>query len=106
MTTTLSAEIEQRHEHAALHNVCANCGAPVSKRFARVFGDNSDVVWACHGCSPRDTIRAGGCTLSVRASARYETEVINDDEPEYIEGEPVVDEAEAELLEDEEYSFY
>jgi len=30
---------------------CRNCGSHVTKRFARVFGDNSDIPHACPECS-------------------------------------------------------
>ncbi|PGF14261.1 hypothetical protein CP556_24985 [Natrinema sp. CBA1119] len=30
---------------------CQNCGNQVSRRFARISGDNRDVVHACPGCA-------------------------------------------------------
>lgn len=30
---------------------CNNCGGHVSDRFARVFGDNDDEVFACYDCT-------------------------------------------------------
>ncbi len=44
---------------------CQNCGAKVTKRFARVAGDNRDVVHACTDCTdnrhlPREAANAGG----------------------------------------------
>ncbi|MFC4248249.1 hypothetical protein ACFOZ7_15145 [Natribaculum luteum] len=30
---------------------CVNCGHQVTRQFARVFGDNRDVVHACPECS-------------------------------------------------------
>lgn len=30
---------------------CINCGNQVTRQFARVFGDNRDVVHACPDCS-------------------------------------------------------
>ena len=30
---------------------CVNCGSQVTRQFARVFGDNRDVVHACPDCS-------------------------------------------------------
>ena len=30
---------------------CVNCGNQVTRQFARVFGDNRDVVHACPECS-------------------------------------------------------
>lgn len=33
------------------HVECHNCGSQVTKRFARVFGDNSDTVRGCLNCS-------------------------------------------------------
>jgi RNase P subunit RPR2 len=105
----LAREIANRTEHARKNRVCANCGSPVTRRFARVFGDNDDVVWACHACTPRQHIRAGACQLSVRAGARMqdarlETETGPDD---FVDAElDVVDDHERELINDEEYSFY
>lgn len=29
---------------------CRNCGAHVTDQFARVFGDNEDIVHTCMGC--------------------------------------------------------
>lgn len=29
---------------------CQNCGTQVTRQFARVFGDNADVVHACPDC--------------------------------------------------------
>jgi len=29
---------------------CRNCGAPVTEDYARVFGDNDDVVHSCAEC--------------------------------------------------------
>ncbi|WP_083865974.1 DUF7563 family protein [Natrinema gari] len=42
-----------------------NCDAQVTQRFARVFGDNHDVVHACAECTdnrhlPREAAQAGG----------------------------------------------
>lgn len=44
---------------------CRNCGSQVTKRFARVFGDNDDVVHSCPECGtyadmPRGAANAGG----------------------------------------------
>lgn len=40
---------------------CRNCGAPVSHRFCRVFGDNQDEVYGCIRCtSLRDLTQGGG----------------------------------------------
>lgn len=30
---------------------CQNCGSQVSRRFTRVFGDNTDTVHACPSCA-------------------------------------------------------
>jgi hypothetical protein len=30
---------------------CINCGEHVTDRFARVFGDNDDRVFACNSCT-------------------------------------------------------
>ncbi|WP_440590512.1 DUF7563 family protein [Natrarchaeobius versutus] len=32
---------------------CLSCGAPVSRRFCRVFGDNQGNVHECPACSGR-----------------------------------------------------
>ncbi|WP_049942179.1 DUF7563 family protein [Haloterrigena turkmenica] len=44
---------------------CQNCGTQVTPQFARVFGDNADVVHACPSCSilrtmDREASNAGG----------------------------------------------
>ncbi|ELY73226.1 DUF7563 family protein [Natrinema pallidum] len=44
---------------------CQNCGAQVTPRFARVFGDNDDIAHACPDCTDnrrlaRDAAQAGG----------------------------------------------
>lgn len=40
---------------------CQNCGAHVSGRFRRVFGDNADRVWTCPECGPNaDRSRGAG----------------------------------------------
>lgn len=38
---------------------CANCGAFVSERFARVFGDDDHRVSACLECASMRAIREG-----------------------------------------------
>lgn len=38
---------------------CQNCGAYVTRTFARVFGDNRDVVHACVECSTMRALRDG-----------------------------------------------
>ena len=30
---------------------CTNCGEHVTRQFARVFGDNADIVKACPNCA-------------------------------------------------------
>ncbi len=38
---------------------CQNCGGHVSRQFARVLGDNDDVVHGCPDCSTTsDRVRA------------------------------------------------
>ena len=32
--------------------VCNDCGAFVTSRFARVFGDNEDDIYGCRNCLP------------------------------------------------------
>lgn len=39
---------------------CQNCGAFVSARFARVFGDNDDRVYGCRECMTTTELFAGG----------------------------------------------
>lgn len=38
---------------------CQNCGAHVSDRFGRVFGDQSDVVHCCPDCEKFKYIQGG-----------------------------------------------
>jgi RNase P subunit RPR2 len=38
---------------------CRNCGAYVTSTFARVFGDNHDIVYACLECSTMRALRDG-----------------------------------------------
>ena len=35
----------------AIMKTCTNCGASVSNEFAKVFGDNDDVVHICLSCT-------------------------------------------------------
>ncbi|SEW32778.1 hypothetical protein SAMN05216285_4144 [Natrinema salifodinae] len=47
------------------NRTCRNCGSQVTRQFARVFGDNRDVVHACPDCSilrtlDREASNAGG----------------------------------------------
>lgn len=39
---------------------CRNCGAYVSRGFARVFGNNDDVVYGCLECRTMRDLREGG----------------------------------------------
>ncbi len=39
------------HTDADKQRRCQNCDAAVTKRFARVFGDNEDIVHACPSCT-------------------------------------------------------
>lgn len=39
---------------------CRNCGAFVSRRFTRVFGDNDDDVYGCLECMSTMEVRNGG----------------------------------------------
>jgi len=41
-------------------NECTTCGAPVSARFARVYGDNQDDVYGCPSCMRRQDLNEGG----------------------------------------------
>lgn len=42
---------------------CLNCGAPVSRRFARVFGDNEDDVYGCPDCCGLNELCEGAAAL-------------------------------------------
>lgn len=37
---------------------CRNCGAHVTDQFARVFGDNEDIVHTCMGCGANSQLGA------------------------------------------------
>ena len=39
---------------------CANCDQYVTPTFARVFGDNDDVVYACPSCASMRAIMEAG----------------------------------------------
>ena len=39
---------------------CENCGSPVTDDFARVFGTNSNEVFACPHCASMRDIMDGG----------------------------------------------
>ena len=38
---------------------CQNCGTHVSERFARVMGDENNIVHACPQCDSEGALRAG-----------------------------------------------
>ena len=42
---------------------CLNCGELVSSRFARVFGDNEDDVYACPSCRGMQELYDGAAAL-------------------------------------------
>lgn len=44
---------------AAIRN-CNSCGAAVSRRFTKIFGDNDDQVYGCLECSPKRILHNGG----------------------------------------------
>ncbi|WP_276261503.1 DUF7563 family protein [Haloglomus litoreum] len=44
--------------------LCRDCGTYVSKRFARVFGDNEHRVYGCPSCSTFRERSEGGATDS------------------------------------------
>ncbi len=44
------------HANADTQRRCQNCGKQVTQQFARVFGDNDDVVHACLECSTFRTL--------------------------------------------------
>ncbi|MFP8957104.1 hypothetical protein ACLI4Y_10270 [Natrialbaceae archaeon A-CW3] len=39
---------------------CKNCGTHVTQQFARVFGDNGDVVHGCPSCTTYREMQSGG----------------------------------------------
>ncbi|WP_081655485.1 DUF7563 family protein [Halopiger goleimassiliensis] len=39
---------------------CRNCGTHVTQQFARVFGDNGDVVHGCPSCTTYREMQSGG----------------------------------------------
>lgn len=39
---------------------CRNCGAQRTKQFARVFGDNDDVIHACPDCETYRAMKNAG----------------------------------------------
>lgn len=39
---------------------CRNCGTHVTQQFARVFGDNGDVVHGCPACTTYREMQSGG----------------------------------------------
>nr|WP_170972468.1 hypothetical protein [Natronorubrum halophilum] len=39
---------------------CQNCGTHVTQQFARVFGDNGDIVHGCPGCTTYREMQSGG----------------------------------------------
>lgn len=43
---------------------CLGCGAFVSARFIRVFGDNDDHVYGCHECMSTQELFDGGSVKS------------------------------------------
>lgn len=46
-------------DKAGTMETCTNCGSAVSKEFAKVFGDNDDVVHICLDCASYGDIAAG-----------------------------------------------
>ena len=56
---------------------CQRCGEPVGETFRRVYGDNSDTVYACYECidghaSPRRVFSNGGAASPERRDAILE----------------------------------
>jgi len=39
---------------------CQECGAPVDKQLARVFGGNDNEMHGCYNCMDRTAVREGG----------------------------------------------
>lgn len=52
--------------HADSH--CRECGAHVSDSFARVFGDNDDVVHGCPNCETYAAVFDGAAATEVTQS--------------------------------------
>ncbi|WP_337653296.1 DUF7563 family protein [Halomontanus rarus] len=45
---------------SAANTTCRNCGTQVTRQFARVFGDNGDVVHACPDCTTYREMKFAG----------------------------------------------
>lgn len=43
---------------------CTNCGSAVSNEFAKVFGDNDDVVHICLNCTTYGAITEGKSAIA------------------------------------------
>jgi uncharacterized protein YcgI (DUF1989 family) len=52
---------------------CRNCGAHVTERFARVFGNNGNQVHACLDCSVNTDLYEGGGLARDRSSSETES---------------------------------
>lgn len=46
-------------EETLAEDRCRNCGAFVTDRFARVFGDNEDRVFGCFDCMTATDVKNG-----------------------------------------------
>ncbi|WP_101298276.1 DUF7563 family protein [Halegenticoccus soli] len=44
---------------AGAQSTCKNCGAFVTRRFARVYGNNADEVYGCLNCQRARDLREG-----------------------------------------------
>jgi hypothetical protein len=51
---------------------CANCGAPVTATFARVYGDNRDVAHGCPACMRRHELDRGEAARGTGSSGLVE----------------------------------
>lgn len=59
MSQQLETEIDSR---------CRGCGAHVSDSFARVFGDNTDIVHSCLACETYAAVFNGAAATGVTQS--------------------------------------
>ncbi|WP_135823041.1 DUF7563 family protein [Halostella litorea] len=50
---------------------CQNCGAPVSDRFARVFGDNNDQLKTCKNCGTQADLNSGAGAIEGREARTH-----------------------------------
>lgn len=53
---------------------CQHCGAQVTQQFRRVFGDNDDLVFACHRCLTGAGLLRGAAAEPEAAEAAREAQ--------------------------------